>query len=132
MVLHGEAFHMDSAKLTDVRKMTTHAAGNTPSIAADTNAGNTATVSILSGSTDLAGQISVTPNGTGIAAGAQVTVTFLSAFTAWSIVSFSPNNANAATAGCYGSSTLTTFTLNASTALSAGQTYTFTYWTNGR
>lgn len=102
-----------------------------PTSALQTGAGTTATRT-LTRCTDIAGNISITTNGTGIAAGAQLIVTFNKAYATAPVVTLTPANVNAGTTGVTGigsyvTSTTSTFTINFAAAGVAGTAYNFTY-----
>ena len=109
--------------------------GSAPSIAASTGAGTSPTVSILTGSTDKAGWISITTGSTPTASAIVATITFATAYGITPKVELEPANNTAAalsgTGACwadYSASSTTTFPiLVGSTALSASTTYIFEY-----
>lgn len=85
--------------------------------------------SVLANHTDNAGKITLTPNGAGIAAGAQSIVTFNKAFNVAPIVVLTPIDANsgANAVQVYVTSTTTTFTINFTVAGGAGTAYGYYY-----
>lgn len=102
-----------------------------PTSALQTGAGTTATRT-LTRCTDVAGNISITTNGTGIAAGAQLIVTFNKAYATAPVVSLTPSNVNSGSVGitavgAYATSTTTTFTINFSAAGTAATAYAYYY-----
>ena len=109
---------------------TAHLAGysSAPTITAGTGAGTGASVSLASGSTDLAGQIIVT-TGTVSATGVILTVTFNTIFNTAPFVVFSPANDNASGAivGVYVVSIASTFTLNNGSLLISSTQYKWNY-----
>jgi hypothetical protein len=105
---------------------TIHIKGTTsaPTITAGVGAGTSPTVSVVTNSTDLAGQISVTTGTSPTASGVVVTLTFNTAFTStapWVVIS--PANAAAAalapSASVYPTSTTSTLILNATGTMTA-------------
>jgi hypothetical protein len=99
------------------------AAGSLPTIAAGAGAGAGPTVSVAG--TDRAGSVTITP-GTGPAAGAQGTVTFVGTWPQTPKVALTPTNAAAQAAGAYVSAKSTT-TFAISTAGTPGGSMTFDY-----
>lgn len=101
-----------------------------PTSALQTGAGTTASRT-LTRCTDTAGNISITPNGSGIASGAQLIVTFNKAYATAPVVVLSPANAAAGQTtsgvGAYVTSSTTTFTINFANAGTAATAYAFTY-----
>lgn len=97
-----------------------------PTTTLQAGAGSTATRSLTNG-TDEAGHISITVNGSGIAAGAQVDINFNKAYNVAPIVTLTPTNGNGTGVGAYGTSTTAKLTVNFNAAGTAGQTYTFDY-----
>jgi hypothetical protein len=97
-----------------------------PTSALQTGAGTTASRT-LTRCTDVAGNISITTNGSGIAAGAQLIVTFNKAYATAPVVTLTPNNANATGVAAYVTSATTTFTINFNTAGGAGNAHAFYY-----
>jgi hypothetical protein len=102
-----------------------------PTSALQAGAGTTG-ARTLTRCTDIAGNISITPGGTGIAAGAQLIVTFNKAYATAPVITLTPSNANAGAAGvtgigAYATSSTTTFTINFSAAGTTGTAYTFYY-----
>lgn len=114
--------------------------GVTAAIAA--GGGSTGTATLNARATDISGQITLTPNGTGITANSdQCTITFGAAFASAPNVSIVPDGANAWQAQVasgkevtVGTITTTTFTLKsgATTALVAGTAYKFRYFVEGQ
>lgn len=94
------------------------------------NAGTGAT-STVSNATDVAGKLELVTGTLSLAAGAQVTVGFATAYTAGipPIVMLTPNNATAASAAvvAYVTSTINDFTVNFVSASLGGQTYDWFY-----
>lgn len=98
-----------------------------PTSTLQAGAGSTATRT-LTRCTDTGGHISLTVNGIGAAAGAQLVVTFNKVYNNAPVIALTPTNANAATLiGAYASSATNTWTLNFQTAGVPGTTYTFDY-----
>lgn len=101
-----------------------------PTSALQAAAGSTATRT-LTRCTDTAGNISITPNGSGIASGNQLIVTFNKSHATAPVVVLSPANAAAAQGtlgiGAYVTSTTTTFTIAFANAGTAATAYNFTY-----
>jgi hypothetical protein len=101
-----------------------------PTVAADANAGTGATATVAR-ATDIAGEATLNTGTVGIAAGAQVTVTFAQAYVTVPIVTLQPVNANAATAeatlGVYVTATTTDFTINFNVAGVVLTTYVWNY-----
>lgn len=105
--------------------------GSPPAVAADPGAGTGATASLDTGSTDLAGQISVTTGAVGVTTGEQVTLTYDISFPNNSRVILTAADSNAAlaeaTLGVYKTSGASSFTINVNVALTAASTYTWDY-----
>lgn len=101
-----------------------------PTSALQAGAGTTATKT-LTRCTDTAGNISITPNGASIAAGAQLIVTFNKAHATAPVVVLTASNAAAGQTtlgvGHYATSSTTTFTINFANAGTAATAYTYTY-----
>lgn len=118
-----------SSPIINLSKVKT--AGSIPAIAADAGAGGGATASILTGSTDLAGRVSITTGTLTLATGSQVTITFAEAFDTGTFVNITPVNATAAiaesTLGVYVPSGATTFSIAVGIAASPTTTYTWNY-----
>lgn len=123
-----------SLRLDDTHLVTTQTTA--PTIAPNAGDGSTGTASVGTGSTDVAGSITITPSGTGIVAGSQATLTFNKAYTNGTFVILTPANTNAAAAeallGVYVTSNTTTFDLNVNIALTTGTAYVWNYQVIGR
>ena len=104
----------------------------TPTVTSLVNNGTTGTVGIVTGSTDMAGQVTVSPAGTGIAAGDVVKVTFRAPFHhAPKAVLISPANTGAAARLAYVDHTNVTrrfFYIYFDAVGTGGSTYKFDYW----
>lgn len=122
-----------SPALRDLKLSHVLAGGTAPTIAAGTGAGTSPTVSVISGSQDLAGQVSVTAGVTPATASTVVTITYNRAFPTGSWVTLTP--ANAATAllsgvnmvFCPAGGTTTWTITSGSTALVATTVYLWNY-----
>jgi hypothetical protein len=101
--------------------------GTAPTIAADTAACTTPTMSVVGN--DTSGVITIT-TGTGCSVtGKMATVTFNSSFGAAPRVLMTPTNASSTDLKWYnGSATATAFTIDTATAPNDAATYTFNYW----
>lgn len=119
--------------LTNTRFVTTQT--TPPAVAVNANAGTGASVSLGTGSTDVAGQIIFTTGSVvGLASGTQLSLTYNLAFTNGSYIALTPNEANAAAASIVISisSIETKFNINAAIALTASTTYVWHYHVIGR
>lgn len=105
--------------------------GVIPTIAAGGGMGTGPSVSFTAGSTDTAGEVSITTGTGGGITGAMLTVTFASFFSSAPFVVISPANANAEGKG-YVTSGSSTFTISTGATLAASTTYTFTYRVIGK
>lgn len=105
-----------------------------PVVTAGANAGTGASAAFSGSSSDISGEFSLTV-GSSPSAGEQIKLTYNKPMPNGANVTFSPSNANASAASVKmyvdGGSDSTFFTLQASSALSAG-TYTWTYAAMGR
>ena len=104
--------------------------GTTPTVAPTAAAGTTATASVVAGSLDQRGAISVASAGTGQAAGATATVTFAKPLAANIVPQVSLTPMTAATAALndfVATVTNTGFQIGVGTAMTAATTYQFGY-----
>lgn len=98
-----------------------------PTTTLQAGAGTTAARTLTNG-TDLAGKISITVNGAGIAAGAQVDINFNKAYNVAPNASLTPADANSGLLiGAYATTTTAKLTVNFAVAGVGGTTYTFFY-----
>lgn len=104
--------------------------GATPTANVNANAGASGTCSLTT-SSDIAGKVTITPGGAGIAGGAQCAVTFASAYATAPLCQLTPADADAATADAtletYVTTSTTALTINVSNALTSGTAYVWNY-----
>jgi hypothetical protein len=98
----------------------------TTTVQADANSGSTG-ICTISGN-DTSGQITITPTGTGIAEGAQCTITLSSSFTTAPHPVISPVETNAQSVGAYANATTNTITVGFTNPGKAAKSYTFNYF----
>lgn len=105
--------------------------GSAPSAVVQAAAGNTGACSVAH-ATDLSGQVTITPGGTGITAGDQCDITFANAVEYAPICELTPAGANGAvgltTDQSYLTSTTLLLSINQGVALSTGVAYVYNYF----
>jgi hypothetical protein len=105
---------------------------NEPTITANINAGILASGTVADKSSDMAGTFTITGGGgSSFFAGAQAVITYNSTYFSPPRVILTPVNANAANKAYFVTSNSGSFTVNFTTAPTAGTSYTFNYMTIG-
>jgi len=109
-----------------------HPVGGTPTLVAGSGAGTGPALSLLTGSADYAGVISLTTGSSPAANNTIATLTFADPFPSFGVCTFSPNSPGTTAAGAWGGSSNFVFILiSGGTALTASSTYQWSYLCNG-
>lgn len=130
-VLIGRSTNVNNAKLSIKDGHIQVSQTTAPTIAVSANAGVAATATLAAGSNDIIGKITFTTGTSGMAFGAQYTITFNRPYATPPIVNFSPADQLGASAifnrQPYFTSTTTTCTMIFSSAAGASTTYNWNY-----